>query len=90
MCMMEVFINDVPMFHTTSDVALGEGLEMMPWINVEPFAGQTATLTVRISNPNADTSGKIKIDDLIVAKIEDSRSAFPWLMFLPAMFGNGK
>lgn len=69
--MLEVFVNGNPVYHTTSELAMTEGLKMIPWIDVEQFAGQTVTISLRLSNPNADTEGKIKIDDLIVAKIED-------------------
>ena len=82
--MLEVLINDIPAFHTTSDRMLGEGLQLMPWINVEPFAGTKATLTLRLSNPNPGTEGEIKIDDLVIAKIEQVKK-FPWTMFLPAI-----
>ncbi|MCI5211680.1 MAG: hypothetical protein D3910_23520, partial [Candidatus Electrothrix sp. ATG2] len=81
--MLEVFINDIPMHHVTSDHALGEGPQLIPWINVEPFAGQTATLSLRLSNSTEGTEGKIKIDDLLIAQIKQRKSvAMPWLMLL--------
>lgn len=81
--MLEVFINDIPMHHVTSDHALGEGPQLIPWINVEPFAGQTATLSLRLSNSTEGTEGKIQIDDLIIAQIEQRKSvSLPWLMLL--------
>ncbi|MCI5158462.1 MAG: DUF1566 domain-containing protein [Candidatus Electrothrix sp. AUS1_2] len=81
--MLEVFINDIPMHHVTCDHALGEGQQLIPWINVEPFAGQTAALSLRLSNSTEGTEGKIKIDDLIIAQIEQRKSvAMPWLMLL--------
>lgn len=69
--MLEVFVNGNPVYNTTSALAMGEGLKMIPWINVEEYAGQTVTISLRLSNPNENTEGKIKIDDMIVAKIED-------------------
>ena len=58
------------MYHTTGDSALGEGVQLIPWINVEPFVGQTAILTLRLSNSNSNAEGKIRIDDLVIARIE--------------------
>lgn len=68
--LLEVFINNLPMYQTTSELALGEGYQLAPWINVEQFAGQSVTLSLRLSNPNSDTKGKVLIDDLMVARIE--------------------
>lgn len=69
--LLEVFVNGKPVQHINSDEALGEGLRMVPWINVEQFAGQTITLSLRVSNPNQGTQGKIRLDDLILAKVEE-------------------
>jgi len=51
---------------------------MIPWINLEEFAGQTVTLSLRLSNPNENTEGKIKIDDLIThtMPLNDINKAF--------------
>ncbi len=86
--MLEVFLNDQLVYHTTGDQALGEGIQLIPWMNVEPFVGQSVTVTLRLSNPKAGAKGKIRIDDMIVAKIK-SPNSFPWNMFLPAITKSG-
>ena len=81
---LEVFLNNELVYQTSGDLALGEGFQLVPWINVEPFAGQKVTVTLRFSNPRQGTTGKIRVDDMVVAMITNARP-FPWNLFLPTL-----
>lgn len=67
-----VFINDNLTYHLSSDQSTEDKMKMTPWINVEDYAGETITLSLRLSNPSEETEGKLRIDDLLLAKIEDT------------------
>ena len=82
---LEVFINDKPAwFHTSGSIALYEELQLIPWIDVSQYAGTTINLNIRVSHPENGAEGKVKIDDLIVAKLSPPK-AFPWGMFNAAI-----
>jgi hypothetical protein len=84
---LEVFINDKPIYHTNGEIALDEEMQLVPWLNVKEYAGSTIKLNLRCSNPDDGTEGKIRIDDLVVARITSGKK-FPWPMFLPAISGH--
>jgi hypothetical protein len=67
---LEVFIGDLPVFHAFSHDVIDEGYQMIPWIDVSQHAGDSMTLTFRLSNPIPETEGAVMIDDLIFARIE--------------------
>ena len=68
---IEVFIGDLPVFHAFSHDVIDEGYQMIPWIDVSQYAGESMKLTFRLSNPIPESEGVVMIDDLIFARIEN-------------------
>lgn len=87
---LEVFFGDNMAFSVkATDVPIGIA-QQSPWIDISALAGQQTDLTFRLSNPVDGPLGKIKLDDLIFAKLTAASAKFPWPMFMPAVTGAGK
>jgi len=87
---LEVFFSDNMVFSVkATDVSIGV-TQQSPWIDISALAGQQTDLSFRLSNPVDGPLGKVKLDDLIFAKLSVASAKFPWPMFLPSVTGAGK
>jgi hypothetical protein len=66
----EVAINGTSVYHIASSDTAGQGYQLIPWINIAKYAGNTIQFTLRLSNPVDGTNASVSIDDLIIARIE--------------------
>ena len=85
---LEVFFGDNMVFSVkATDVSIGV-TQQSRWIDISALAGQQTDLSFRLSNPVDGPLGKVKLDDLIFAKLTVASAKFPWPMFLPAVTGS--
>ena len=68
---LEVFLENLSIYHSFSHQDIYEGYRLAPFIDVSQYAGNEVKLSFRISNPVPEAEGAVMIDDLIFAKIQN-------------------
>jgi len=68
-CILEAFIEDIPVFLASGEDYLDKGMQDSDWIDVSSFAGQEINFSIRLSNPDDGKQGVVGIDDIIFAKV---------------------
>ncbi|MCX5884520.1 MAG: hypothetical protein NT096_01175 [Proteobacteria bacterium] len=70
---LDAFIDDVPVFTAYSEDDYGSKKNSY-WIDITSFAGQTVSLTFRLSNPDDTQPGEINLDNILFAQILPANS----------------
>ena len=71
-CVLEAFIEDLPIFITYSDQNVAKGRQLSDWFDVSSIAGKQVNLSFRLSNSDDNAHGSVAIDDIMLAKMVTS------------------
>ncbi len=66
---LEALVEGDGVYATPGEDSLGDGPQNSDWIDVSEVAGQTVTLTFRLSNPQEERQAVVTFDDLLFANI---------------------
>ena len=68
-CILETFIEDVPVSIIYADDYIGMGWLNSEWIDISSVAGETVDISFRLSNQGEDMQGVANLDTILFAKI---------------------